>query len=122
MALSLLYQGIDWHGATWHVDHVIPQADAQKNILRGRNIPEHRIQEILAAVNRLGNLQLLRADENIEKAALPFRSWITGRHRDYQELNMIPERLDHCDVMWLPEFVREREALIRGRILEILGM
>jgi hypothetical protein len=51
VALSLLYQGIDWHGSAWHVDHIIPQADAQKNVLRGRNIPEHRIQEILGAVN-----------------------------------------------------------------------
>lgn len=122
VALSLLYQGIDWNGSSWHVDHIIPQAEAQKNVLRGRNIPEHRVQEILAAVNRLGNLQLLRGDENIEKSSLPFRSWITGRRRDFHELNMIPERLDRCDVLWLPEFVQEREVLIRNRIREILGM
>lgn len=121
VALSLLYQGIDWNGATWHVDHIIPQADAQKNVLRGRNIPEHRIQEILAAVNSLGNLQLLRGDENIEKGALPFRSWITGRRVDFHEQHMIPERLDLCDVMQLPEFVREREKLIRKRLLALVG-
>ena len=121
VALSLLYQGIDWNGSAWHVDHIIPQADAQKNTLRGRNIPEHRVQEILGAVNRLGNLQLLRSDENIEKSALPFRSWITGRRSDFYDQNMIPERLDHCDVLWLPEFVREREQLIRKRFLSLLG-
>lgn len=122
VALSLLYQGIDWNGATWHVDHIIPQADAQKNVLRGRNIPEHRIQEILAAVNSLGNLQLLRGDENIEKGALPFRSWITGRHQNFYVEHMIPERLDLCDVMELPAFVREREKLIRGRLRDLLGL
>lgn len=121
VALSLLYKGIDWNGSAWHVDHIIPQADAQKNVLRGRNIPEHRVQEILGAVNRLGNLQLLRGDENIEKGALPFRSWITGRRLDFHDQHMIPERLDLCDVMWLPEFVREREKLIRQRLLELLG-
>ena len=121
VALSLLYKGIDWNGSAWHVDHIIPQADAQKNVLRGRNIPEHRVQEILGSVNRLGNLQLLRGDENIEKGALPFRSWITGRRVDFHDQHMIPERLDHCDVMWLPEFVREREKLIRQRLLELLG-
>ena len=42
VTLSLLYQGIDWNGSNWHVDHIIPQADAQKNVLRGRNIPELR--------------------------------------------------------------------------------
>ena len=121
VALSLLYQGIDWNGSTWHVDHIIPQADAQKNVLRGRNMPEHRIQEILGAVNSLGNLQLLRSDENIEKGALPFRSWITGRRVDFHDQHMIPERLDLCDVMWLPEFVREREKLIRRRLLALVG-
>lgn len=121
VALSLLYRGVDWNGAIWHVAHIIPQAEAQKNVLRGRNIPEHRIQEILAAVNSLGNLQLLRGDENIEKGSLPFRSWITGRHQSFYEEHMIPRQLDLCDVMQLPEFVREREKLIRYRLQKMLG-
>lgn len=121
VALSLLYPEIDWNGSVWHVDHIIPQADAQKNVLRGRNIPEHRIQEILGAANSLGNLQLLRGDENLEKGAQPFRSWITGRRYDFYEQHMIPERLDLCDVLSLPEFVREREKLIRRRLIERLG-
>lgn len=121
VALSLLYPGIDWNGSAWHVDHIVPQADAQKNVLRGRNIPEHRVQAILDATNSLGNLQLLRSDENIEKGALPFRSWITGRRRDFFDLHMIPDRLDLCDAIMLPEFVAAREKLIRGRILEMLG-
>lgn len=121
VALSLLYQGIDWSGSAWHVDHIIPQAEANKNTLRGRNLPEHRIQEILGALNSLGNLQLLRGDENIEKGALPFRSWITGRRADFYNQHMIPDRLDLCDVTSLPEFVREREKLIRARILKLLG-
>jgi hypothetical protein len=120
-ALSLLYHGIDWSGSTWHVDHIIPQADAQKNILRGRNIPEYRVVEALRSINRLGNLQLLRADENIEKGALPFKSWITGRRLDFCDQHMIPDRLDLCDIMQLPEFVQEREKLIRKRLLELLG-
>lgn len=121
VALSLLYQGIDWNGSAWHIDHIIPQADAQKNVLRGRNLPEHRIQEILGAVNSLGNLQLLRSDENIEKSAMPFRSWITGRRTDFHDQHLIPDRLDLCGVLSLPEFVREREKLIRERLLELLG-
>lgn len=121
VALSLLYQDVDWSGSTWHLDHIIPQADAQKGILRGRNLPEYRIEEILNSVNRLGNLQLLRSDENLEKSDLPFRSWITGRRLDFHEQHMIPSRLDLCDVMALPEFVREREKLIRKRLAQVLG-
>jgi hypothetical protein len=121
IALSLLYDGLDWSGSNWHVDHIIPQTDAQKSVLRGRNLPEHRIQELLDSINRLGNLQLLRGEENIEKRDLPFRSWITGRRADFYESHMIPERLDLCDVLHLPEFVREREKLIRKRLNQILG-
>ena len=121
VALSLLYPGIDWTGSAWHIDHIVPQASAQKNVLRGRNIPEHRVQAILDATNRLGNLQLLRSDENIDKGAIPFRSWITGRRRDFFDVHMIPDRLDLCDVIWLPEFVAAREKLIRARVLEMLG-
>jgi len=121
LALSLLYHGIDWSGSTWHIDHIIPQADATKSVLRGRNMPEYRIQEMLDSINRLGNLQLLRAEENMEKGALPFRSWITGRRRDFYDHHMIPERLDKCDILHLPEFVKERENLIRKRLVELLG-
>jgi|GEM_PF-2883834 len=92
-----------------------------KSVLRGRNIPEHRVQETLDSVNRLGNLQILRADENVEKGALPFRSWITGRRVDFYEQHMIPQRLALCDITQLPEFVHERENLIRKRLLELLG-
>jgi hypothetical protein len=122
IALSLLYEGLDWSGSNWHVDHIIPQAHAQKSVLRGRNLAEYRIQELLDSVNRLGNLQLLRGDENIEKRDMPFRSWITGRNVDFYDQHMIPERLDLCDVMQLPEFVREREKLIRKRLKEILSL
>nr|WP_231564702.1 DUF1524 domain-containing protein [Paracoccus halophilus] len=121
IALSLLYPGIDWHGSNWHVDHIIPQAEANKSILRGRNLPEHRINEILAAANRLGNLQLMRADENIEKSSIPFRSWITGRDHEFNNRNMIPMRPDLWDVTMLPEFVDEREKLIRQRLLRMVG-
>lgn len=122
IALSLLYDGLDWSGSNWHVDHIIPQVHAQKSVLRGRNLPEYRIQELLDSVNRVGNLQLLRGEENIEKRDIPFRSWITGRNVDFYDQHMIPERLDLCDVMQLPEFVRAREKLIRKRLTQILGL
>lgn len=117
VALSLLYPGLDWTGSHWHIDHIIPQADAQKSVLRSRNLPEHRINEILAARDSLGNLQLIRGDENIEKCAIPFRSWITGRDRGFLERHMIPDRPDLWDVTSLPDFVRAREALMRERLL-----
>ncbi len=87
-----------------------------------RNLPEHRIVEIIDTVDRVGNLQLLRSDENIEKSALPFRSWITGRDRDFLARNLIPDAPDLWDVTQLPEFVRAREQLIRERLMQLAGL
>lgn len=121
LALSLLYDNVDWLGESFHVDHIIPQANAQKRVLQGRNIGEHRIAEITHCVDRLGNLQLLSGSENREKSDLPFDSWITGRDRFFLERHHIPPHSDLWTVTSLPEFVRAREALIRKALLDLLG-
>lgn len=117
LALSLIYDGLDWTGSSYHIDHIVPQARAARRVLQGMNIPEHRIRVIAGQVNRLGNLQLLPATENIEKSDLPFDAWITSRDRHYMERHLIPSRLDLVGAQTLPEFVRERERLIRRRLL-----
>ncbi|MCA0272256.1 MAG: DUF262 domain-containing HNH endonuclease family protein [Proteobacteria bacterium] len=117
LALSLLYDGLDWSAGGYQVDHIIPQARAARSVLLGMNIPESRIREITASVDRLGNLQLLPATENTEKSALPFDAWITGRGRDFRARHLIPDRLDLACAPTLPEFVREREKLIRARLM-----
>lgn len=122
LALSLLYDGLDWNATAFHVDHIVPQARAARRVLQGMNIPEHKIREITDNVNRLGNLQLLPGTENIEKSDLPFDAWITSRDRDYMERHLIPDRLDLASAQMLPEFVREREKSIRQRLMRYAGM
>lgn len=117
LALSLLQDGLDWNSSVFHVDHIIPQARAARRVLQGMNIPEHRIRDVTANVNRLGNLQLLPGTENIEKSDLPFDAWITSRDKDYMERHLIPDRLDLALVHMLPEFVQEREKAIRRRLM-----
>ena len=117
LALSLLYDGLDWNSTNFHVDHIVPQSKAERKILQGMNVPEHKIREIAASVNRLGNLQLIPGQENLEKTDLPFDSWITGRDRYYLERHLIPDRLDLATAMMLPEFVQEREKLLRRRLM-----
>jgi hypothetical protein len=121
LALSLLYEGLDWNAGGYQVDHIVPQARAARRVLQGMNIPESRIREITASANRLGNLQLLPAAENAEKSDLPFDAWITSRHRDYMSNHLIPNRLDLASAQMLPEFVREREKLIRQKLLGLAG-
>ncbi|WP_282048355.1 DUF262 domain-containing protein [Sulfitobacter mediterraneus] len=121
LALSLLYPNVDWNSATFHVDHIIPQAAANRRVLMGMNVPEHRIREIVGASKKIGNLQLLPAGENLEKRDVPFDVWITGRDRHYRERHMIPERPDLWMPTMLPEFVYEREKLIRERLKNFSG-
>jgi hypothetical protein len=119
LALSLLYDDLDWSGAMHHVDHIIPRARADRRVLMGMNLPEHRISEIMDSVERLGNLQLLPSQENIEKGDLPFESWITGRSDAYRSAHLIPYTPELWTVSMLPEFVRSREKLIRERLLAL---
>lgn len=116
LALSLLYDDLDWGGTTYHIDHIIPQDHANRRVLMGMNLPEYRIQEILASVDRLGNLQLLPAQENLEKSAISFESWITGRSDAYRQRHLISHEPDLWRARHLPEFVQDRERLIRQRL------
>ena len=111
-ALSLLYENLDWGGTQYHVDHIIPQAHADRRSLMGMNIPEHRIKEIMGCVNRMGNLQLLPAGENLQKSDMPFDAWMQTRDRHYLARHFVPERIDYRHITMLPEFVAAREKLI----------
>ncbi|MCP5389845.1 MAG: DUF262 domain-containing protein [Novosphingobium sp.] len=122
LALSLLYDGLDWTSGAFHVDHIVPQDRAGRRTLQGMNIPEHRIREITDSLNRLGNLQLLPGTENIEKRDLPFDAWITSRDRNYMDRHLIPDRLDLATAQMLPEFVREREKAIRQRLMRYASL
>lgn len=119
LALSLLYEDLDWGGTTYHVDHIIPKARAARRVLMGLNLPENRVREITGAVDLIGNLQLLPAQENIEKGDLPFESWITGRSGAYQTKHMIEHKPDLWTAAMLPDFVRSRERMIRDRLLAL---
>lgn len=116
LALSLLYEGQPWGTTGYHIDHIIPRSLANRDKLMGMNIPEHRIVEILASVDRLGNLQLLLGRENREKSDTPFEHWIVSRDEEFVQKQMIPEDQSLWNVEKLPEFVRERERNISKRI------
>lgn len=116
LAASLLYDANNWGSAQHHIDHIIPRSLAERKALMGRNIPEARIQRILESVNKLGNLQLLLARENLEKNNIPFSQWIQTRDLDFLERHLIPDNPDLWDVSALPEFVAAREELIRQRL------
>ena len=119
LALSLIYDDLDWNGTQFHVDHIIPKSHAAKRVLMGMNLPEHRVQEISSAVDRLGNLQLLSAQDNMEKGDISFESWVTGRGDTYRARHLIENSPDLWMATMLPDFVRSREKLIRNKLLTL---
>jgi hypothetical protein len=76
------------------------------------NISEHRIKEIMASGERIGNLQLLPAGENLEKSDMPFDTWLQTRDGHYLKRHFIPDTVDDRHVSKFPEFVAAREKLI----------
>ena len=42
-------------------------------------------------VDRIGNLQLLSAQENLEKLNKPFDEWLQTRHPEFKQRHLIPE-------------------------------
>lgn len=112
LALSLLYDTTTWGLTNYHIDHIIPRSLVEPKALRGANVPETIIERIQDAVNRLGNLQLLRGQENLEKSNQPFDQWIHTRDEGFRDRHLIPGNEGLYDILQLPKFVKERERLI----------
>lgn len=122
LALKLIQIATQMSGTILHVDHIIPEASADQRVLRGAMVPDHRIKAIKDVVNRLGNLQFLSAEDNLEKNDLPFASWITSRHDAFLDQHLIPRSPDLWMVTRLPEFVAERDKLIRKALMKVCGL
>lgn len=116
LALSLLYETSNWGTTRYHIDHILPRALADRRALMAGNSSERSVQRILDSVDRFGNLQILPARENLEKASMPFKAWLQTRDDDYLERHSIPKDPALWDVSALPEFVEAREELIRRRL------
>jgi uncharacterized protein with ParB-like and HNH nuclease domain len=116
LALSVLYDEHNWGSALYHIDHIIPRSLCTKNALQGRGLSEAKIEEIVACVDRLSNLQLLPGRENSEKSNLQFGDWIKTRDGGFLDRHLIPPE-PH---LWCPEALLEfsaaREELIRKRL------
>ena len=116
LVLSLLYEGRNWSATPYHVDHVIPQASVNRRALMARNLPVSKIDQIIEASNKIGNLQLLTAAENVKKNDSAFDQWSASMDESYYARHLIPRDQHLWDVLMLPEFVREREQLIRRKL------
>jgi len=119
LLLSLLYEEKGWGAISHHVDHIFPQARVNRKSLMGLNIPASRIDRLLEAADRIGNLQLITSHDNVSKNDRSFNDWIESRDRAYFARHLIPHEPHLWDVLMLPEFVQAREKLIEKKLLSL---
>lgn len=122
--LSVLYPGLDL-SKVFHEDHIFPRSRFTKKKLTAAGITPDRIDDYLAAVNLLPNLQLLAGTANIEKQdALP-GDWIETAFpsQDKRATYLSENDLDGLPLSMaeFTTFFEQRKQRIRTRLIAALG-
>ena len=122
--LSVLYPGLDL-SKKFHEDHIFPKSRFTKKKLTEAGVPADKINDYLAAVNLLPNLQLLAGTANIEKQdGLP-AAWIEAAFpsEDKRATYLAENDLDELslDLGDFAAFFEHRKQRIRIRLLAALG-
>ena len=73
--LALLYPGLDL-AAQFHIDHIFPRKVFSKSSLKSAGIPEDRIGDYQQLRDRIGNLQILDGQQNLQKSAMMPGEWL----------------------------------------------
>jgi hypothetical protein len=121
LALTLLYDRKDWGLSGFHQDHVIPRSLFTDDRLREAGVPEDRWERYKELRDRLGNLELLLPEENVEKSAKDFATWVATREVGFRNEHLIPEDDRLLSLARFEEFVSAREYLMRERLRGMFG-
>lgn len=122
--LSVLYPGLDL-SKIFHQDHIFPKSRFTKKKLTEAGVPTDKIDDYLAAVNLLPNLQLLAGTANIEKQDSLPAPWIEAAfpNHDKRAIYLTENDLNglSLDLSDFTAFFEQRKHRIRDRLLTTLG-
>lgn len=122
--LSVLYPGLDL-SKKFHEDHIFPKSRFTEKKLLDAGVPLDSIDDYLAAVNLLPNLQLLAGTANIEKQDSLPTEWIDTAFpsEDKRATYLTENDLDDLplDLADFTSFFEQRKQRIRNRLLAALG-
>ncbi len=122
--LSVLYPGLDL-SKKFHEDHLFPKSRFTNRKLTDAGVPADKIDDYLAAVNLLPNLQLLAGTVNIEKQDSLPAAWIESAFPsdDKRATYLAENDLDGLplDLGDFTAFFEQRKQRIRTRLLGALG-
>ncbi len=121
-ALAILYPGLDF-SKEFHEDHVWPKSLFTRRRLEDAGVPAHRVDDYLARVNSLPNLQLLEGRQNQEKLAKLPAAWIQTLPEARREPYLRENDLDgiSLDLSGFLESFATRRERIRQRLIRALG-
>lgn len=121
LALSLLYDEHRWGTMQFHQDHIFPRSLFTPKRLEESGLSREQQERYQTLVNRIGNLQLLRAQENLEKLNRPFDEWLATQHPDARRRHLIPDDPSLYTFDQFERFVEAREQLIRERLRSLFS-
>lgn len=116
LALSLLYDDASWGTIQFHQDHIFARSMFKPKELA----PLNRL-DWLNLRDKLGNLCLLMASENVGKQDMPIVDWLASRDTRFIERHLIPNDPKLWVFERFTDFVAAREELIRVRLRKLFG-
>ena len=121
LALSLLYENNNWGTFTYHQDHIFPRALFTSKHMDSLGISADQQKRYLELMNRVGNLQLLLPQENLEKSNQDFEHWLASRDLSFRRKHLIPDDNRLLSFDYFEEFINVREELIRKHFTNVLA-
>jgi uncharacterized protein with ParB-like and HNH nuclease domain len=111
LALSLLYDDATWGTMQFHQDHIFA-----RSLFKPKELSLLNRLDWVSRKERLGNLCLLLANENVGKQDMPVDEWFASREPGFLKRHLIPEDQSLWKFERFPDFLTAREGLIRNRL------
>lgn len=121
LQLSLLYEHQLWGTTSHQQDHIFPKALFSNNSPEFQKLEPDRQKKFSGLVDRIGNLELLAANENNEKRAQPFKDWIQSRDLGFFAQHFIPTDSALWEFNNFDAFVEARESLLKKRLQSLFS-
>lgn len=121
LALSLLYDENNWGAMNYHKDHIFPQDMFKWRNMKSQGYTIDQSSRYDGIKDYIGNLMLLRSEENLEKSNQPFEQWITTRDQSFKRRHLIPDDPELYKFENFESFVVARDNLVKNRLQELFG-
>ncbi len=123
--LTLLFPFIDCKNNHFHIDHIFLKTRFKRKDLEKLDCSEDEIEKMGLLSDRIGNLQLLSGQQNLEKQAKLPDEWIRTEYKtpadrkEYLKLHLLKGL--PSDLTQFEEFYGTRKSRLRKRIAKLIN-